>query len=345
MKNIRYIFLLCLFGLQITIAQVTEAEYFWNTDPGEGNGTAIAAVDGMLDQVIETLFANGVTTPVVGTHTFHVRIKDAQNNWGPVFTSVVVNEAISMTTPVTITQAEYFWDTDSGEGNGQVIVAFDGNLDQAIETVFASGITVPSIGTHTFNIRVRDTDTTWGPIFTSVVTNEEILTTLPNTIVQAEYYWNTDPGEGNGETILAVDGNLNQALEKLFKDEVPLVKEGLNTFNIRVKDTEDTWGPVFTSVVSVEATLGIEEDTLLANTSVLSPNPASDMVTLDINNNYIGEVDIIIRDMIGKVVYQTTFNKNNILFSKNFDVRSFSKGAYLVQLHIGNRVAVKRLMR
>ena len=35
---------------------ITEAEYFWDTDPGVGNGTTLLALDGNFDQAIEDLF-------------------------------------------------------------------------------------------------------------------------------------------------------------------------------------------------------------------------------------------------------------------------------------------------
>lgn len=31
-------------------------------------------------------------------------------------------------------------------------------------------------------------------------------------VSQAEYFWDTDPGTGNGTAVLAADGNLNSAL-------------------------------------------------------------------------------------------------------------------------------------
>ena len=47
----------------------------------------------------------------------------------------VENETL-LTRNVKVTQAEYFWDTDPGAGNGTVLLALDGNLDEAIENLF-----------------------------------------------------------------------------------------------------------------------------------------------------------------------------------------------------------------
>ncbi|GAA4107399.1 hypothetical protein GCM10022393_02660 [Aquimarina addita] len=246
-----------------------------------------------------------------------------------------------------ITGAEYFWDTDPGQGNATAITAEDGALDEVLEELIATGIASSGLGTHIFNVRVKDADEVWGPVFSSIVVNEEVIASLSVTVTQAEYFWNTDPGAGAGGAILAVDGNLNQALEQLFANEIPLVKEGLNTFNIRVKNSENTWGPVFTSVINVESTLilDVEEDQLLVNTSVLSPNPAIDIVNIDISNEYIGKIDITIIDMTGKVVYATSYTKSNMVFSQPLDISSLAKGLYQVQLTIDNKQAIKKLIK
>lgn len=238
-----------------TDKQVILAEYFWDSDPGVGNGTAILALDGNLDEAIETLFNSGVSQPVVGLHTFNIRVKDYGNNWGPVFSSVVNIENTIVSTDKQIIQAEYFWDSDPGVGSATPILALDGNLDEAIETLFSSGVSQPAVGLHTFNIRVKDFDNNWSPIFTSVMSIEDTIVPIDKQIIQAEYFWDSDPGVGSATPLLALDGNLDEAIETLFNSGVSQPAVGLHTFNIRVKDIENTWGPLFTSVISIEDTI------------------------------------------------------------------------------------------
>jgi len=343
--KIKYITLICVLLSQFMMAQLTQAEYFWDTDPGVGSATALQAVDGAIDETIEDLFKNGVVVPATGTHTFNVRVKDNQGVWGPVFKQVFQNDAVVMSTQVTIAQAEYFWDTDPGEGSATALLALDGNLDQVIEDLFQSGVVVPAIGTHTFNVRIKDSQGGWGPVFKSVFRNDAVVTSTQITIVEAEYFWNTDPGEGSGQTILAVDGNLDHAIEDLFKDGVPLVLEGLNVFNIRIKDSNDTWGPVFKWVISVEVSLAVEEDSLLQQSTVLYPNPATDVVNLKIDNNYFGEATVEIYDITGKLVLKTQFEKNDTVVNAPIQISNFAKGMYVVKLTINNKQTVKRLIK
>ena len=125
--------------------QVMQAEYFWDTDPGQGNGTPMLALDGNLDETIESVFEYGIALPApLGPHVFSVRVKDADNQWGPVFSTLVErNNVEEATRNIVVTQAEYFWDVDPGQGNGTPMLAMDGNLDEVIESVFEYGIALP----------------------------------------------------------------------------------------------------------------------------------------------------------------------------------------------------------
>ena len=72
-----------------------------------------------------------------------------------------------------ITEGEYFWDTDPGEGNGTPLVAFDGNWDESMESVSESISSLLFNGYHTFNIRVKDADGVWGyPFIASIFFND-----------------------------------------------------------------------------------------------------------------------------------------------------------------------------
>ncbi len=70
---------------------ITYAEYFFGIfDPGEGNGTPIVAFDGAFDEAVETLFRTKATWTVSsGPILFNIRLKDAYNNWGPLFKKTI----------------------------------------------------------------------------------------------------------------------------------------------------------------------------------------------------------------------------------------------------------------
>lgn len=239
--------------------QIIQAEYFWDTDPGNGLGTPILAMDGNLDEALEIILNAGVSQPAAGVHKFCIRIKDYENNWGPVFSSVISIENLNAVVDKQIIQAEYFWDTDPGLGSGTTILALDGNLDEALEIALNTGVSQPAVGLHKFNIRIKDFDNQWSPIFSSVVSIENLNAVLDKQIIQAEYFWDIDPGVGLGTSILALDGNLDEAIELVLNSGISQPSVGLHKFCVRIKDFDNQWSPVFSSVVSIENLIAVSD--------------------------------------------------------------------------------------
>ena len=120
---------------------IVQAEFFWDNDPGFGNGIAFSALDGNFNQAVEGMLASSISVPTQGVHVLSIRLKDENGAWGNTFSkAIMVNPALS-TRDIKIQLGEYFWDTDPGQGAGTTLVAFDGNFNQAIETVFSNSAT------------------------------------------------------------------------------------------------------------------------------------------------------------------------------------------------------------
>jgi hypothetical protein len=173
MKNLILLFLFvssCIYAQQ----KITAAEYFWgNIDPGNGNGTILSAKDGVFNERVESVIANYVNTQTnIGPVLFNIRVKDGSNLWGPTFKKVMfVLPNTSNSRQIKLTKFEYFFGNfDPGEGSGNTIVAFDGLLDEAVETVFRTQATWDiASGPILFNIRAKDVNNNWGPLFKKVV--------------------------------------------------------------------------------------------------------------------------------------------------------------------------------
>ncbi|WP_312296758.1 T9SS type A sorting domain-containing protein [Chryseobacterium sp.] len=255
MKNYIYSIIALLMAM-LCPAQVliSQAEYFWDTDPGTGNGTPVLAVDGTFDNVIEQLTKTGVATPGTGLHKFNIRIKDNTGVWGPVFSNVIDVQSDQPSMVVAVAQAEYFWDTDPGTGNGNPVLASDGNFDSVFEQLNKTGIATPGTGLHKFNIRIKDNTGVWGPVFSNVIDVQSNQSSMVIAVAQAEYFWDTDPGTGNGTPVLAIDGTFDNVIEQLSKTGVSTPGSGLHKFNIRIKDNMGVWGPVFTNVINIQQT-------------------------------------------------------------------------------------------
>ncbi len=230
--------------------KVSSAEYFWGQDPGEGSGTAMIAFDGAFNTALETVLKSGVSTASLkGLQVFSVRIRDENSNWGPVFRRTIAVE--DDVRDIKITSAEFFWDNDPGEGAGTALVAFDGAFSSAIETVLKSSLSAPaSGGIHSFNVRIQDENLNWGPVFKRSISLEDAPRSIK--VTAAEYFWGlSDPGDGNGITMLAFDGAFSEALEIAMASPQAPPSSGLNLFNLRIKDSDNQWGPLFKRTIYV----------------------------------------------------------------------------------------------
>mgnify|MGYP006077415081 CR=1 FL=1 len=230
-------------GQQHTVQQ---AEFFWGTsDPGLGNCTQLVAADGNFNEAVEQVFKNSIILPSTGgLHLFNIRVKNGSGSWGPVYKQTVYlgdNQR-----DMKITYGEYYWDNNFATA----LLIFDGNFDEALESVYNDSISIPATGgLHSFNIRVKDESNEWGPVYKRTVYLGDLQRDMH--ITAAEIFWGiNDPGPGNGINILANDNNFDEALENLLSNNIFSPGPGINVFNIRVKDEAGYWGPLYKRTIN-----------------------------------------------------------------------------------------------
>ena len=296
-------------GLTVSAQRVDNAEYFWDADPGVGNGIAMSALDGAFDAAVEGVFLNTASLPGLGAHTLGIRVKDLNNNWGPVFRTTIVVEPSVVTAPeIHVGQAEFFWDNDPGEGNGTPMLAFDGNYNDALESIRLETASLPADGVHVLNVRALDANMVWSAPFRVVVEVLGGTVTFPEIHVSAaEYYVNIDPGMGNAMPMLAVDGSFDSALEAIRGGGVPApVDAGVNVLWMRARDVHNAWGPSFGIVVNIDTTIagtvGLP-DMASPLSWEIRPNPADAMSGLTITlGDGVGRTRVQLVDAQGRTV-------------------------------------------
>ena len=111
---------------------------------------------------------------------FSIRLRDENNNWGPRHKRTVY---LGGNPRYKITSGEYYWDN----GTPVTLLVFDGNYDEAIETVYHTSSSLSLTGTFVFSIRLRDENNNWGPTYKRTV----YLGGNPRDIkiTSGEYYW------------------------------------------------------------------------------------------------------------------------------------------------------------
>ncbi|TVR36902.1 MAG: T9SS C-terminal target domain-containing protein [Cryomorphaceae bacterium] len=174
-----------------------------------------------------------------------------------IFTILLATFAVFTMNAQQVSGAEYFWGADPGAGNGNPMFAFDGDFDNAVKTIVNNAIDVPSEGIHTLSIRALDEENNWGPLFTVVVNVSAPLSAVREIkVTAAEYYFNNDPGPGNGTPMLAVNGDFSEAIEALKGGDIPApIQEGIHVLWMRARDAENNWGPSFGVVVNMDTTI------------------------------------------------------------------------------------------
>lgn len=300
-----------LLGLFVHAQTIVQAEYFWDTDPGLNQGIPLPVASPSPN--LNENFSVSTSNLSFGHHNFCVRTKDNLGQWSaPHITDVVVHS---------FEGTEYFWDEDPGLGNG-VQAALSSDLNEETTSLTVSTVGMKE-GWHTLFNRSKSFGGAWGPLTSQPVYVE-------NKIVAAEYFWNHDPGVGNG---VALDVGTN-ASSVDFDATISTV--GLDTaldihyLVVRTKAMNDHWSVIldtalFLGPVSVE---------VLRNsglTSAVFPNPAIDEFNLSLFSPSGLHVSIILEDSQGNTIrniYQGLVPGRNDM---RVDVTDLAAGLYFLR--------------
>ena len=235
---------------QVFHAQV-QAEYFVDTDPGQGRATMVTVPignDGTLQ------FDLPLTDIPSGEHMVGIRAfsttTDNQGTshtaFGPTIMQSVLIKEINEYVAQQILYAEYFWGDDPGFGHGTSIPFTPG------QEVNLSNIEIPTNGLtpgeHLLSLRTYGTKG-WGPTVSGRVLIREDVEYQTQQILYAEYFWGDDPGFGQGISIPITEGQeLNLANIQIPTDGLT---PGEHLLSVRAYASKG-WGPTITQSVLVK---------------------------------------------------------------------------------------------
>ncbi len=197
MKLLLLLASLFLFTAAVAAHTITQAEYFIDTDPGAGNGVPLAVTPGGSVQLADSISVDGLSP---GLHKLFVRIKRDDGVWtDPATQSFRTGTGLGQ-----VDEAELYFDSDPGMGNG-IALPVSGN-----GTIYDTSILLPplGLGPHTVYVRNR-VGNTWADQIGKLVRVRPSLPGDSNMITQAEIFFGSDPGPGNGCQLTADDSNIN----------------------------------------------------------------------------------------------------------------------------------------
>ncbi len=235
-----------------TTAILDEMEYYFDSDPGPGNGTPISFTAAASVNILPSL---PMTSLATGFHALHIRGKDDNGNWGipEIRTFYIVQSNVA--TQADVVQLEYFFDSEPGYGSGTPLSVTSGSQINLAALISSASL---STGFHTIYIRAKDNDNQWG------FAEQRTFYLDPFTQVSSiEWYIDTDPGEGSATNIAVTPGG---DIDLDFTIPTASLAGGNHTLGVRAARTDGSWGNTSTTSFDVQETQTITFTSLAAAT-------------------------------------------------------------------------------
>ncbi|MFV9551648.1 T9SS type A sorting domain-containing protein [Algibacter sp. PT7-4] len=311
MKRILFL-ALTLFSYLCIAQSITSAEYFFNTDPGVGNGTPLVT-NANTGQLTQSFNIATVGLPE-GFHSLYIRTLNSENNWSFYDRQSFYLKSFNT---YTITAAEYFFNTDPGVGNGNAL-AVNSNSGQLTQ-VFSIPTTTLSEGFHSFYLRTQDNANNWSLYDRQIIYIKD-FDISPDEVSNAEYFIDSDPGVGNGTAITFSDAS--QTSQVLNINSTGLA-EGDHVFYIRVQDTNGDWSIYDSANFTIDGNLNVENS--LFKLTKIYPKPFKNTLNISTPNS-IEVSKIEIYNTLGQTVYSSLENQ------KTLQLNHLKNGIYILNL-------------
>lgn len=262
--NFSFTTFLLLFSYGWAYAQtVNRAEYFFDSDPGPGNGTAIAFAAGDPVTFTTTISTTGLSP---GYHLLYLRTRTSTGKWS-------LYEPQEFVVDGGILAAEYFFDTDPGIGGGTPLPV------TPVTSTITPTLSTSSLpdGVHYLYVRTRHDNNVW-----SLTQPQRFV--IRTRIVSAEYFIDTDPGFGNGTPLtIATPSDLVNINTTIV---TTALADGTHNLFVRTLDIRGKWSLYEPQPFTVDSALPIE---LLQFTASLVPRRQVRLrwtTVTEINNDY-----------------------------------------------------------
>ena len=301
--------------------KIDAAEYFINTDPGEGNGDSISANYGYWEVPLEV-----INLSVTDGSKIYVRAKSTNGKWSA--PKCIIKKEVFANHGATIQYGEYYINTDPGKENGTAID-------------FSSGIAdITSLnlrrGDKIFT-RVKDSFNRWSQ--SRVVTFNYI------NMHKAEYRIKRSGGYINPENMILGAFSDSSCVFFAYKNDIPFQLN--DTIEVRYQRADgfySKWipGPLAGPSSVDNEPNGIPKEFLLSQNY---PNPFNPTTTIKYALPHSENVGIKVFDILGREVsvlvdeFQQVGN-----YSVAFDASKFASGVYFYRIQAGSFVNTKKMM-
>jgi PKD repeat protein len=262
------IFLFFLLFPALSFGQlINQAEYFFDIDPGIGNGSPFTI--GVPASTVN--FNQTVSTSALGAgnHVMFVRFRDNSGSWS-LYEGRMVTIQDTLLHAYEITEAEYFFNTDPGFGNGTPINISNPNALVTENPVINTSALQP--GTNILFTRFRDDFGAWS-LYEGRLIFLQDTSAHSNTIVKMEYFIDTIGAIGTGTPVAVNTPSPTATI--LDNISVSTLGIGNHYINVRVQNDNGVWSlyePRNFSICTVYGPLSIFDTYIEENTVSFTNN-------------------------------------------------------------------------
>lgn len=240
MKKILMATWLALAGLVAVAQNIVRMEYFLDNDAGIGRNTIVTVTPAADGSFPFTVALAGIQA---GKHVLSFRALDENGVWGETVRKVI--EVLPNDGALTNRDAEYFFDNDPGFGNGYALIY--PSPDSANQISFNANLSGLAPGRHGMFIRTHDSYGRWSISARTVV--EVLPNDQPNKVIAGEYFFDNDPGFGNGATMTI--SPQDSVISQNYVVNVSGLSAGAHAMFSRVRDNLGTWGQTSRRTIDV----------------------------------------------------------------------------------------------
>lgn len=242
--------------VQDAMSDITRVEYYFDTDPGPGNGTAMDVPVGMSVTATAQLGSN----LAAGNHWLYIRARDAAGNWSDTLSRLLVVQSVDSTPPSIVPQ--YSQMPGLGGWNNAPIVLTWTITDPESSITNQTGCDPVNVTTETVGTNVTCSATSAGGTTSESVTIKLDMTspvlgapawasnplavggttsfTIAATdtlsgVTAGEYFVGTDPGVGNAT---ALTWNGSSLASNSFGSNLAV---GVYPVGVRARDVAGNW--------------------------------------------------------------------------------------------------------
>jgi hypothetical protein len=292
--------------------QITASEYFFDSDPGVGNGISlpVQSKDSISISTIQNI--QNVST---GLHRIYFRVKDNLGNWSIPQSQLIIVQAFNPKA-TQITAMEYFFDSDPGVGKG---ISLPVQSSDSISISTVQNIQNVSTGLHRVYFRVKDNLGNWSVPQSQLVIIQN--SSGNSKIDYAEYFFDTDPGMGNATKLNIISTNdlfINETLN------IETLTQGIHTINVRVRDESGKWSIPVSAQFEVTRDISTNMGDNVNNNGFLIYGGKDKFSVLTPGKSQDVKYDIRVYTLNGSLI----LNKN----TKGCFYSSLNKGIYLIEI-------------